>query len=494
MLILPVGLDKNEVRRIPWVSATVIVACFLVQIVLSVGFADEERETYQRLGEAVEYLAGRPYLSGPPALLSLLGTEGQAALEQAQADWAASGAPVSPTMAAQQQAELNGLAEDAIGLLRRLPHFRFGFVPADPWAPALVTHAFLHGGWLHLIGNMLFLFLSGPFIEDLYGRPLFAGLYVAAAVAGAGAFAVGAPQSTVPLVGASGAIAGVMGAFLWRLAARRIRFLVLPVLIIPAFRFNISLPAFVVLPLWALQQLYYASTVGEDAGVAFSAHVGGFLAGLAFAVVVTLLRVEETVVAPAIEEQISLEQNPDIERASEARLAGDLATARRTIGGVLQAEPESLDAWIESWEIALEAEDGEDAGRAGQRLMDLLKRQGEQELLWDVAADARWRQLRMPSRFLFAVAGLYAGSGDGREAIEVYRRVSAQSGPDDVAGLRALVSEGEILARAGDPRAARQVFERARAHPACSEPWLERMESALRSSQPTRAARPRPRE
>ena len=100
----------------------------------------------------------------------------------------------------------------------------------------------------------------------------------------------------------------------------------------------------------------------------------------------------------------------------------------------------------------------------------------------------------MPSRFLFAVAGLYAGSGDGREAIEVYQRVFAQSGPDDVAGLRALVSEGEILARAGDPRAARQVFERARAHPACSAPWLERMESALRSSQPTRAARARPRE
>lgn len=491
MLILPVGLDKSEVRRIPWVSAALIASCFLVHLVLSTGFAGQEDETDRRIGEAARYLVQHPYLSGPPGLVSLLGRQGQVVIEQARAEWEASGDLIPPATAAQEQAELNGLAEDAIALLRSLPSFHLGFVPAHPRLPALVTYAFVHGGWLHLIGNMLFLFLSGPFVEDLYGRPLFAGLYAVSAIAGAGAFAASAPESTVPLVGASGAIAGVMGAFLWRLSTRRVRFLVLPVPIVPAFRFNLSLPAFVVLPLWALQQLYYSSGDTGGAGVAFAAHVGGFLAGLAFAIVVTLLRVEETVVAPAIEQQISLEQNPGIERASEARRAGDLATARRTIRSVLHAEPENLDGWIESWEIALEGQDAEDAGRAGLRLLELLKRHGEHDLLWGVANDTRWRRLRMPSRFLFAVAGLYAGSGDGREAIEVYRRAAAQSAPDDVAGLRALVSEGEILARAGDLQAARKAFERARAHPACSPPWIERMEDALRSTQP-RPGAPRP--
>jgi membrane associated rhomboid family serine protease len=492
MLILPVGLEKNEVRRIPWVSAALIVSCFLVQIVLSTSFADDERATSQALGEALDYLGEHPYLSAPPELLSLLGDEGQAALEEVRAEWGASGAQITPAVAAQQQDELNRLTEDAVGLMRSLPTFRFGFVPADPWPPALVTHAFLHGGWLHLLGNMLFLFLSGPFVEDLYGRPLFSGLYLLAAVVGAGSFAAGAPHETVPLVGASGAIAGVMGAFLWRLAARRIRFLVLPIPIIPAFRFNLTLPAFVVLPLWALQQIYYASTAGADSPVAFSAHVGGFLAGLVFAIVIAFLRVEETVVAPAIEKQISLEQNPGIERASEARLAGDLTRAQREIRAVLQAEPKSLDAWIESWEIALAANDAESAGRSGLRLLELLGRQGERELLWDVAGEPRWRHLRMPSRFVFAVAGLYARHGDGREAVELYRRVATQEPPDDVAVLRALVSEGEILARAGDPVAARRAFDRARAHPKCSGPWVEQIESALRLSPPTRAAPPRP--
>jgi tetratricopeptide (TPR) repeat protein len=206
---------------------------------------------------------------------------------------------------------------------------------------------------------------------------------------------------------------------------------------------------------------------------------------------VSLLRVEERVIAPAIEKEISLEQNPEIERASDARVAGNLATARRAIQGVLRSEPRNLDAWIESWEIALASEDAEEAGRTGLRLLDLLKREREDDLLWDVAGDSRWRSLPMPSRFLLTVAALYDGSGDGREALEIYRRVASQSAPDDVAGLRALVSEGEILARAGDLRSARKAFERARGHPACSEPWRERMASALGPS-PPRPGAPRP--
>ena len=481
MLILPTGLEKNEVRRIPWVSAGLIVACVLVQVLLSTSFADDEAETERRLGQAIQFLVRHPYLSASPELVSLLSEEGRAALEEVRADWGTSGALVSPAMAAQEQERLDGMTVEAFTLLQSLPSHRFGFIPADPWPPALVTHAFVHAGWLHLLGNMLFLFLSGPFIEDLYGRPLFAGLYGLAAAVGAASFALGAPETTFPLVGASGAIAGVMGAFLWRLATRRIHFMILPVLFVPAVRFHITLPAFVVLPLWALQQVYYASTAGADSSVAFSAHIGGFLAGLLFAIALTVFRIEETIVAPAINKEILLEQNPGIERAAEARLRGDLLQAQRAIRAVLQSEPKSLDAWIESWEIALAQADGKEAGRSGLRLIDLLGRQGERELLWDVANDKRWRPLEMPSRFLFAVAGLYARDGDGREAIALYRRVSSGGPEDDLDVLRALVSEGEILARAGDPKAAGRAFDRARAHPQCSEPWIERIESALRT-------------
>ncbi len=267
-----------------------------------------------------------------------------------------------------EQQQLNQLTDEAFLALRRLPSSRLGFVPAHPNPFSLVTYTFVHGGWLHLLGNMLFLFLTAPFIEDLYGRPLFAVLYFVSGVAGAGAFAAGAPHTEIALVGASGAIAGVMAAFLVRLAARRIEFLVLPVPIIPTFRFHLKLPAFVVIPLWAAEQLYYASSVAEaDSSVAFSAHVGGFAAGLVFAGAVKLLGIEERFINPAIEREIGVEQNPDITRAADARVAGDFATARRLIDAVLRKEPANVDAWTQSFEVALDAADAERAGQAGHQ-------------------------------------------------------------------------------------------------------------------------------
>jgi len=282
----------------------------------------------------------------------------------------------------------------------------------------------------------------------------------------------------------------VMAAFLVRLAGRRIEFLVLPIPIVPTFRFHLKLPAFVVIPLWAAEQLFYASSVAAtESSVAFSAHVGGFAAGLVLAGGVKLLGIEERFVNPAIEREIGVEQNPDITRAADARVAGDFATARRLIDAVLRKEPTHVDAWTQSFEVALDTADAERAGQAGTKLLELHGRGGDQDMVWSVVNDPRWRELKMPSRFLSTVADLLARAGDAREAIEIYRRLGEEAAPGDVAGLRALVSEGELLARAGDARAAQRVLERARAHPACTEPWQERIERALRVSRPARTAR-----
>jgi membrane associated rhomboid family serine protease len=490
MLLLPVGLERNEVRRTPWVTWTLIGACFAVHLALSVVEPGAEREASQRVEESLRYLGEHPYLSPPPGLLQLLGNRGRAALDKLAEEWEASGASVPPGTAEQEQQTLNGLTDEALEALRRLPSSRLGFVPARPNPLALVTYTFVHAGWLHLLGNMLFLFVSGPFIEDLYGRPLFGVLYFLSGVAGAGAFAAGAPHAEIALVGASGAIAGVMGAFLVRLTTRRIEFLVLPIPIVPAFRFHLKLPAFVVIPLWAAEQFYYASTAGAESTVAFSAHVGGFLLGLVFAGAVALLRVEERYVDPAITREISFEEDPAVVAAMDARVRGDLASARRLIDGLLRAQPGNVAGWTESWDIALAAGDGERAGQAGLRLIDLHARGTDPDMVWSIVNEPRWRELRMPARFLTRVADLLAREGDARQAIEIYRRQAAEAPPGDVAVLRALVSEGELLMRAGDARAAGQAFDRARSHPSCSEPWVERMDRALGVSRPSRAARP----
>jgi membrane associated rhomboid family serine protease len=490
MLILPIALEKNEVRRMPWVSFALIGLCFLVHLAISTVGGGAERAASDRSDEMLRFLGQHPYLSPSPPLLDLLGNDGRKALDEIKERFETRGGDLPPDLLAQEQQQLNRLTDEAFQALQRLPSGRLGFVPAHPNPFALVTYTFVHGGWLHLVGNMLFLFLTAPFIEDLYGRPLFTALYFVAGVAGAGAFAAGAARSAIPLVGASGAIAGVMAAFLVRLAARRIEFLVLPIPILWTFRFRLKLPAFVVIPLWAAEQIYYTSVADADSSVAYAAHVGGFAAGLVFAGAVKLLGIEERFINPAIEREIGVEQDADITNAADARVARDFTTARRLIEGVLRKDPANVDAWTQSFEIALDAGDAERAGEAGLKLLELYGRGPDRDMVWTVVNDPRWREFRMPSRFLSTVAGLLAREGDARGAIELYRRQSDEAAPGDVAGLRALVSEGELLARAGDARAARAVLDRARAHPACTEPWQERIERVLRPGPPARAARP----
>ncbi len=102
---------------------------------------------------------------------------------------------------------------------------RYGLVPADLKPLNFVTYQFFHVGWIHLIFNLLFLFLTGPFIEDVWGRRFFGSLLSSGGAFAGLMFAIRFPELQTPLVGASGAIAAVMGAFLVRFLKSKIRFI-----------------------------------------------------------------------------------------------------------------------------------------------------------------------------------------------------------------------------------------------------------------------------
>jgi membrane associated rhomboid family serine protease len=145
--------------------------------------------------------------------------------------------------------------------------------------PALsVLYAmFLHGSWLHLLGNMLFLWVFGNNVEDRLGRVRYLLFYLLCGYAATYGFALADPGSTTTLVGASGAIAGVLGAYLVMFPRARVTSLVPFLLFLPA-----RLPAWVVLGSWFVLQYFYASgaSIGTGAGVAYLAHVVGFIAGI----------------------------------------------------------------------------------------------------------------------------------------------------------------------------------------------------------------------
>ena len=190
------------------------------------------------------------------------------------------------------------VANFAVFLLYELPHFNAAvyhasFYPCtvdnacrgpEPWGISWITAMFLHGGWDHILGNMVFLAIFGKNVEDAYG-PLrylvfyFAGGFVATATQTAMTLLFStAAAARVPNLGASGAIAAVLGAYFLLYPSSRVRTWIFPI-------FFVSIPAWIFLGLWFLYQLIEAnfglfSASANGGGVAFFAHVGGFLFGL----------------------------------------------------------------------------------------------------------------------------------------------------------------------------------------------------------------------
>ena len=140
----------------------------------------------------------------------------------------------------------------------------------------LVTSMFLHGGLMHLAGNMLFLFIFGDNMEDAFGHFGFAVFYLACGVGAGLAHVISDPLSTIPTVGASGAIAAVMGGYLLLYPKARVDILLILVIIFKV----IPVPAWIMLGLWFAFQLFSGITAPAGAGVAYWAHAGGFLIGM----------------------------------------------------------------------------------------------------------------------------------------------------------------------------------------------------------------------
>ncbi len=160
--------------------------------------------------------------------------------------------------------------------------FFYGVVPANFSAPTLITSMFLHGSWMHVIGNMWYLWIFGDNVEDRVGHGRFIVFYLLCGIVAALGQVAMDPTSTLPTIGASGAIAGVMGAYFVLYPHSRV------LTLIPIFFFIqiVEVPAIFLLGFWFLMQLFSAGTIAVTAashgsgGVAFAAHVAGFVAGI----------------------------------------------------------------------------------------------------------------------------------------------------------------------------------------------------------------------
>ncbi|MDF1581168.1 MAG: rhomboid family intramembrane serine protease [Desulfuromonadales bacterium] len=162
---------------------------------------------------------------------------------------------------------------------------QYGFRPAEPTATALLSSLFLHGGWMHLVGNMLFLWIFGDNIEYRLGHLGYLCAYLLAGVAATLFYALFVLDSPVPLIGASGAISGVLGAYFFWFPRNQVKIFVF---LFPLIMTTVLVPARIVLGFYLLidNLLPFVWNGGAGSGVAHGAHIGGFMAGLGLAWVI----------------------------------------------------------------------------------------------------------------------------------------------------------------------------------------------------------------
>lgn len=422
-MIIPLGHEDQTVRRLPWVTFALVAINVILFLTIGRGALRADVRAMVALDEAASYWVEHPYLELDEAIREQLKQQYGAErfeLIEAALDSPLNQPPEDPGVREREQTVLDQLVGVYLRARDSQPFLSWGLIPAQFSLVSLFASMFMHAGWLHLLGNMFILYLAAPSVEDAYGRPLFIGFYVTAGAVAALTHVALHPDSVVPLVGASGAIAGVMGAFLIRFSRTRIKFFYWFGLV---FRGTFSAPAWLMLPLWLLEQLWYGSLTKSADGVAYWAHVGGFVFGAVAAYAIRAFKIEEQYIHPRIEAAISLSQHPGLEEGMALLEQRSFEGARESFRRVLADDPRSVDAHLGLWESYAQAEDAVSGAPHLVKVVENEVRAGDVRLAFD-----HWREgsnvgVSVPAALAFRLASQLAEEGSS-DSTEVFRAVA----------------------------------------------------------------------
>lgn len=456
--VFPIG-SESRIKRLPWLTIGIIVANILFFAATSLIDTGLEREL-GRLESSMQAIEQRhlyrlawedpEVFRLPPDSLRMAIAEGRV-IPQDDPDfleW------LSYYQKFQERREAS-------------PFKALGFIPGKFNPLRILSSMFVHASLWHLLTNLVFLWLVGCNIEDSWGWKVFGGTYLASGFVSALCHLAAFRGSMVPLVGASGAIAGVMGAFMVRHFMTRIRFFYLALVIIRPFMGTFSLQAGVVLPFWLLLQILGARWGGAD--VAYWAHIGGFCFGAAVGLSLRFLGLEKRFIAPMLDrEQEKLRLPSKLAQAYQSLDEGDRARARALLQQAMNEEPGNIDAPLALARLA--AEDGQEdiAGRCYNRVLEMRIDGNDQAGAAAAFEEVRERNLegRLSERAMFTMAGMMEKEGQHQEAAALYHLFVVQY-PKALVRPKALARLHNIyLKQFGDEPRAAKVLEQLRAeHP-----------------------------
>lgn len=358
---------------------------------------------------------------------------------------------------------------------------RYAFIPAHPQPISYITANFLHGGWMHIIGNMWFLWLAGAILEDTWGRVIYPIFYFISGAMALLFYAWASPGSIVPTLGASGAVAALMGAFLVRYPKTKIEMLWLFGFGFRSYRFHAR--AYWLLPLWLGMEIFSGAIFGSSSGVAHWAHVGGFVFGAVAAVGLSYSGLEH-VANQAIEAKVTWTADPAIVQATEKMDAGKLDEAIAILQTHTASPSASIDAWTLLSQLFWRKNDIPKYHEATVKLCQMhLKAQN---------IDAAWQDFgeylnsggeRMPASTWLELCRAAEGQQDFERAVEEYDKL-AHAYPSERQSLLALMAAGRLSqTKLNRPAEALRFYEAAANSPVPHVDWEMNIQGGILEAQ-----------
>jgi membrane associated rhomboid family serine protease len=481
--LLPIGHKDQIVQRLPYVTIAIIILNVLIFAGTRRSTLIYQREYIEKFDNIIEFYSMHTDLD-IEEILQVGNKELKLVLQEVKNEYSYA-QRWSSTIS--DKNEFIEMIDEFQNIKYSLPSYKYGLIPSNPKLFNFFSSIFMHGGFFHLLFNMLFLWIAGCTIEDKWGRPLYLGFYLLSGIVAAYAHVLMFPKSTIPLIGASGAIAGAMGAFLVRMYKTRIRIIYVIWLFLYAHTGDFYIPAYMALPFWFLQQIYYAlatTGTGETSGVAFWAHIGGFVFGVIMAIVIKKYKLEEKYIQPNIEEKISIKQHPKLLSAMEEFDQGNYEEAIADITEYLKIEPNHLEANIILGQIYLKQNKNNDAARVYKKLVSIYFAEKNTSLALSTYMDMKnlSKDVVLPPRDQMNIAHLFEADGNILEASDAYDRL-IQNHPSANESMKAAVTYGSLcLGPLNQPEKALTLFQKAKEGCNIYPEWTEKVEEGLKKT------------
>jgi membrane associated rhomboid family serine protease len=378
------------------------------------------------------------------------------------------------------QDEMDKLERDYDEAQRDSIATHYGYVPAHPQPFSYISSMFLHFGWMHLIGNMWFLWLAGAILEDTWGRVIYPIVYAAGGIIAVLVHAWSDTTSLTPMAGASGAVAALMGAFLVRFPQTKIEMLWLFGFGFRSYRFHAR--AFWLLPLWLLLEVFYGAA-GAASGVAHWAHVGGFAFGTVAAVGLRYSGLEH-VANQAIEAKVTWTADPAIVQATEKMDAGQLDDAIGILQPHVTAKPNDLQACVLLTQLFWRKSDIPNYHEALVKQCQLHLKAQDFESAWQDFGDyLNTGGERLPVSMWLELCRAAEGQQNFERAVQEYEAL-ARAYPNERQSLLALMAAGRLsINKLSKPAEALRFYEAAAASPVPHIDWETNIQGGIREAQ-----------